>query len=286
MANKTDGSASPAARSVKLQKELREENEGADKGSSPYFSRAVGKALELLEILKSQNTSMTLNEVTKRLDLTKSSAFRLLETLTELTYIQHRIDGYYEISNQHRVSVGTQVRESLLRLKLPVLRKLQEEFQETVSVAVLFTNHIEVVRVIESNQVVRMVNTVGRILSPHASSLGKAITAFQSEEVRRHLLTSYGLVRFTPATITDETLLRAELDGIRATGIALEKEESTAYGYCFGAPLFQIGESAVGAISISLPKSRVPSGDVRFTIVHSVQKAAATISDDLRRIRG
>ena len=50
-----------------------------------------------------------------------------------------------------------------------------------------FENRIEVVATVESPHLIRMGNTVGRILPPHASSLGKAVTAFQREEVRDRL---------------------------------------------------------------------------------------------------
>lgn len=252
-----------------------------DLDGSKYFSRAVVKAFLMLDLLKARNGPLTLKEIAENTGLTKSSAFRLLQTLEQLTHIRQRLDGRYEISDRYRVDSGTQLREALLRSETPVLRAIHEKFQETVSIAALFTNHIEVVKVLESHHPVRMANTVGRILSPHASSLGKVITAFQPEDVRRRLIVSYGLVRFTPATITDEILLRTELDSIRKEGIALEKEESTSEGYCFGAPIFQDGDTAVGAISISLPKSRVPIGKLRIQMIDALRTAASTISREL-----
>lgn len=249
-----------------------------------YFSRAVGKAFAILELLKIRNQSLALKDIEEAINLTKSSAFRLLQTLEQLTYIQQRADGRYVISDRYRPDSGAQVRETLLRSEMRVMRALQEEFQETVNIAVLFTNHIEVVRVMEAQNPVRMVNTVGRILSPHASSLGKVITAFQPEDVRRRLITSYGLVRFTPATITDEILLRTEFENIRKNGIAMEREESTLEGYCFGAPIFQVGSAAVGAISISLPKSRIPAAKLRAEMIDALRKAAEIISAELASV--
>jgi DNA-binding IclR family transcriptional regulator len=246
-----------------------------------YFSRAVAKAFQMLDLLRARNEPSTLKEIEHSTALTKSSAFRLLQTLEQLNYICQRTDGRYEISNRYRVNSGIQLRDTLLHSEIPAMRALHEEFQETVSIAVLFTNHIEVVCVIEAHHPVRMANTVGRILSPHASSLGKAITAFQSEEVRHRLVRSYGLVRFTPATITDEIQLRSELNKICKDRFSLENEESTPEGYCFGAPIFQGGAAAVGAISISLPKSRVPVGKLRARMIDALRETASAISAEL-----
>lgn len=258
---------------------------GDDEGKK-YFSRAVGKAFLMLDILKERDEPSNLQEIEKATDLTKSSAFRLLQTLEQLHYIHQRADGRYEISEQYRANSGDRIRDILLRSEMPALRALQEEFQETVSIAVLFTNHIEVVRVIEAHHPVRMANTVGRILSPHASSLGKAITAYQPEEVRHRLIMSYGLVRFTPATITDEIVLRSELNKTCKEGIALEKEESTPEGFCFAAPIFHGGDAAAGAISISLPKSRVPVGKVRARMIEALRETASAISAELASAHG
>ena len=46
-----------------------------------YFSRAVSKALEVLEILQTDSNALSMNEIAQRLELSKTSAFRLLRTL-------------------------------------------------------------------------------------------------------------------------------------------------------------------------------------------------------------
>ena len=86
--------------------------------------------------------------------------------------------------------------------------------------AALFENHVEVVAVFESKQLMRMTNTPGRILPPNASSLGKAVTAFQPAGIGEKLVRSYGTHRFTANTITDEIELREEFARIREQGFA------------------------------------------------------------------
>jgi IclR family acetate operon transcriptional repressor len=162
------------------------------------------------------------------------------------------------------------------------LRELVREFRESVGLAVLFDNHIEVVYVIESPEVVRMGNTVGRIIPPHASALGKCIAAFQSEERQEQLLRSYGLVRFTPNTIVDERQLHEEFTRIVSQGYAVDAEESTLHGYCFAAPIRAPHGEVIGAISISPPVVRLAQHD-RQAMIKRVVAAAATISETLGR---
>ncbi len=247
-----------------------------------YFSRAVDKAFLVLNTLNGAESPVSLNQITASIGLSKSSSFRLLHTLERLKYINQSEDGRYTIAESSWVTPSMQVANLVSRCTLQAAAALHDEFKETVSIAVLFANHIEVVRVLESTYVVRMANTVGRILPPHASSMGKAITAFQPDEVCRKLLLSYGLVRFTASTITDEPSLARELERIRKDRFAHEGEESTPDGCCFGAPIFLDGPWAVAAISVSMPKSRLPEGEARTNMVAKLQAAAKAITAELR----
>ena len=254
---------------------------------SQYFSRAVSKAFYILNFLNLSQEPVALNEMASRAGLTKTSCFRLLHTLERLRYIAQGPDSRYSIAESNWGSPSTQIANALLRSSQPIARALSEACGESVSIAVLFTNHIEVVQSFESSRVLRMANTVGRILPPHASSLGKAIAAFQPEAVRRKLLVSYGLQRFTPNTITDESKLREEFKKIRKQQYAYEGEESTWDGCCFGAPIF-IGyagehDAAVAAISVSMPKSRKPAeGFFHEIFMEQLFLASGKLSKELR----
>jgi IclR family acetate operon transcriptional repressor len=146
--------------------------------------------------------------------------------------------------------------------------------------AVLFDNHIEVVSVLESSHMIRMGNTVGRIIPPHASSLGKSITASQSEERRDTLLRSYGLHRFTASTITDESELKSEFERIRERGYATEKEESTPDGFCFGAPVWH-EERVIASISLAFPKMRLPARKDQDALIQSLTALTRTTGEKL-----
>jgi DNA-binding IclR family transcriptional regulator len=248
---------------------------------SAYFSRSIGKAFLILNLLSRSKIPLSLSEIASLADLTKSSCFRLLFTLQTLRYLSQNEDGRFSIAADNWVNSATQVASSLPGIASESIQRLNSEFRETISLAVLFSNHIEVVHVKESPQVIRMANTVGRILPPHASSLGKAITAFQTPEIRNHLLQSYGLMRLTDATITDEALVLQEFEAIRKNGVAHEAEESTPEGCCFGCPIFLDSSSAVAAISISIPKSRLPETRTRARLLQALRAESKKISQKL-----
>ncbi|HON01181.1 MAG TPA: IclR family transcriptional regulator [Acidobacteriota bacterium] len=247
-----------------------------------YFSKVVGKALEVLDLIKRTPRPLPLNELTNRLGMAKSSVFRILHTLEVAGYIRRNESGEYLLASNMKPWVGGHSVEDLVDIAKPKMWDLRRTFGETVSLGVLLNNHIEVAAVVESPRLIRMGNTVGRILPPHASSMGKAITAFQSEARREVLLRSYGLTRFTDKTITDEIQLNEEYARIRERGWAEDREETTPEGFCFGVPIYA-GDEVVAAMSISVPEQRLSGDARREEIVAALRKAAKEISEEISR---
>lgn len=252
------------------------------RGPDQYFSRAVAKALETLEVLQAENRPLALNEVAQRIQLSKTSTFRLLRTLETAGCVTASELGKYALAPGIHSVVSTQTVARLLRAALPHMQQLARQFLETISIAALFDNRMEVIAVVESPQPIRMSNVVGHILPPNASSLGKAIAAFQTEERREKLLHSYGIYRFTERTITDRTALESEFARVREQSFATDLEESVPDGQCFGVPIFGATGNVGAAISVSLPKSRVLDAAHRASILAALRATADRIAADLR----
>ena len=247
--------------------------------AAPYFSRAVSKALEALEILKGAPEPMALHQMATSVHLTKSSLLRILQTLEGAGYVERNTTGQYQLTADIRPLVPTRLLSTLLRVATPAMRDLTREFKETTGLAFLFDNHVEVIAVVESPHMMRMGNTVGRILQPHASALGKSIAAFQSDERRERLLRSYGISAFTSHTITDENELAADLQRVRLRGYSIDGEETTLGGHCFGAPIFTAPGVVLAAVSMSIPKSRLGAKQWQDQVIQAVRKAAKNIGD-------
>lgn len=224
---------------------------------------------------------MALQEIAKRIQLSKTSAFRLLRTLESAGYLNSNAWGQYSLVPEIRSVMPTQFLVKLLRNATPHVRELNRNLRESVSVAALFENHSEVILVLESPEVIRMSNVVGHILPPHASALGKAITAFQQELRREKLLRSYGLYRFTPQTITDEGELAREFEHVRMSMFATDREESVLNGCCFAVPILNQSGTVTSAISTSIPKVRLHGEAHEQAIIEALRTTAANISTDL-----
>lgn len=249
----------------------------------PYFSRAVGKAFELLDLVDRSEIPLSLNDLARQIRLTRSSTFRLLYTLEALQHLRRDEQGCYLKEGRQGFALPAQSLQKLQDAAVEPMRRLSMEFRETISLAALMGNHVEVLAVLDSPHLVRMSNVVGRILPPHASSMGKAITAFQSAETRERLLVSYGTTIFTPHTISDRRQLEEYFETIRATGISCDDEENTLGGFCYGVPIMLPGRPVYAAISLSMPKPRLPQEEAgRQKIIDALHCAATEIEQRLQ----
>lgn len=83
---------------TKVSRNSRAKSTEEPRGRDKYFSRAVSKALEVLEILQTESNALSMNEIAQRLQLSKTSAFRLLRTLDTTGYITLDGRGQYKLS--------------------------------------------------------------------------------------------------------------------------------------------------------------------------------------------
>ncbi len=229
-----------------------------------YSIAVVLRTFDILESLAEAKRPLGPTELARRVGTTPSAAFRILKTLEERGYVaRDSITGQYRLGTRLAYlgerSTGAL---DLRQIARPALEELQRRFRETVNLGVLEDDQIIYIDMVESDQGLRMAARVGARDHPHSTSLGKAILAYLPEpELERYL--QRPLPRLTPHTITDPVALRAELERVRASGVAEDHEENEEGACCFGAPVFNHLGRVVAAISISGPAIRLsgPRGD-------------------------
>jgi DNA-binding IclR family transcriptional regulator len=107
----------------------------------------------------------------------------------------------------------------------------------------------------------------------YCTSVGKAILAFQSDEVVDRLIAA-GLVRFTENTIIDAAALREHLRKVREHGYAVDDAEHQPGLRCVGAPIRDQSGRVFAAISVSAPAFKFPADAIEpmsSIVLHSAQ---------------
>ncbi|MGH9842867.1 MAG: IclR family transcriptional regulator [Blastocatellia bacterium] len=222
-----------------------------------YYSKAIGRALDILEYFSDSETTLNLTEIVQLSGIPEASLFRILLTLEHHRYLQRNPDGTYKMAPKVLFGTLYEHAENIRRKVHPLLINLNQRFDETVSLSYLFGDKIQVIDVLEAFKEVRATNTLGKLLPPHCSSMAKTITAFQPADRIDRIIQVYGLVRFTENTIVDRLALLKEYEKIRGNGWSMEREESSVGICCFGAPVFNQKQHVIAAISVMCPLIRI-----------------------------
>jgi DNA-binding IclR family transcriptional regulator len=241
-----------------------------------YYLRSIGRALDVLNCFDGQ-VPLSLKELGVRTDLPESTLFRVLLTLEKHQYLQQHRDGTYQLAPKLIFGWLAQAANHVRAVARPEIERLANTFNETVSVAYLYDDRIHVLDCIETFHEIRMTNKIGRVLPPHCSAMGKAITAFQERALADRILEVYGLLPRTEKTIVDRDKLFLEFEEVRKTGIGCDREESTLGGICFGAAVRTDKKPVVAAISLSTPVMRMTKErekEIRAAVLDSAKKIA------------
>src|SRR5262245_55733984 len=107
-----------------------------------YCSRAVSKALETLELINSLQRRVSLREIANAVQLSKTSALRLLRTLESAGYLTPAGLGSYTLAPGTQSIASRQFLARLMRVAMPRMQELSRELHETVSLAALFENRV------------------------------------------------------------------------------------------------------------------------------------------------
>jgi len=158
----------------------------------------------------------------------------------------------------------------------PYLEDLREETQNTVHLAVPAGIEVIYVGKLAGHAGPTLSTRVGGRMPAYCTGIGKALLAYQPDSVVRDVITA-GMRRRTPYSICTPGHLFRELESVRATGLAYEREESQIGVICVAAPII-FDNAANAAISISGWTSRF---EIK-RISAAVKATAKAISEKVR----
>lgn len=213
--------------------------------------QSIDRAIRALLALQGTRR-MSLSELAARLDLAPSTMHGILKSLTEHgMVVQERGSNRYQLGPAV-LRLGNVYLDTLeLRARaVPWAEELARRTGLAVRTGVLLLDDVVIIHHEPRPDGTRQMPEVGLVMPAHASALGKATLAFTEGDVRDAL--SDDLRSMTGATITSFPQLEEQLDGIRASGVATEVEESVVGECSLASPVFDSFD-VVGAIGVVLP---------------------------------
>lgn len=254
----------------------------ADGDPKQRLDSTLSKGLLVLEHLTQVKGSSGVSELSRKLGLTKSNTFRLLQTLTALGFVRREDDKTYS-ATLRTWQMGRAVVENLnLReFAAPMMRYLSEETGETVYLAVRDGRQVIYIDKIDSEKPIRSWNPIGGAAPLFCVGTGKAILAVEYADLRAQVAPR--LRAYTDKTLTDLGALDQDMEATRLRGYAVDRGEFRPGIYSFGAAIKIADGSTVGAFGISMPSVNLAEGDAE-RMGGLVRHAADAVSQAISRL--
>jgi DNA-binding IclR family transcriptional regulator len=243
-----------------------------------YQVRALTRGLAVLASFTPETPRHSLSDLSKLVDVPKSTLFRLLESLCAMEFLEQEPDGAFTMGIK-AFEVGSAY---LSKLEFPLIaRKDLEDLaatcRETASLGVLSHGEVVYVAIERAQREIGIQSQVGTRHPTHCTALGKVMLADLPDAEVVAILEHAGMPARTEHTHTSPATLLSELEVIRQRGYAIDNEERSYGVKCIAGPIRGASGRVIGAISISGHAFRM-TADSLAEVIAAVTAAAATAS--------
>ncbi|TVQ26648.1 MAG: IclR family transcriptional regulator [Spirochaetaceae bacterium] len=222
------------------------------------------------------------SKLAEKLDLPRSSAYRLVRSLKVLGYLSETGVG-------GRLTLGPSILDiarsafrshDLVSVARPYLTRLSSICGQTVKLSAERGNEVEVLDCVESPHPFRLSARIGSRFPITAGAASKVLLAYMPETLQSRVLDE-PLPRFTENSITDRNTMAKCLLEIRRDGVATDDEEHAPGIRALAAPVFDSLGRCIAAVSIAyLAASNPASSDLATWEIH-LRRCVQEIRDAL-----
>ena len=239
--------------------------------------KALGKAMELLELLLRARRPMSLQELCARSGYPKSTAHALLTTLREYQMIAQDPDGRYRLGLRlYECGCAVSALWDARRVAHPFLEQLAQALGTGSYLATRSGDHVISIDscAASSGSGLQVSAETGTPLPLHATAQGKLLLAADSEQELRRYCRLVGLQPYTRHSITTPEALAAALGEIRQRGYALEDGEYKVGLRAVAAPVYDADGALVYALGAVGLFPRVQSQEFQQAVALTMDAAA------------
>ena len=217
---------------------------------SPYAAPALGKGLDILELLAAEQHALTLKAMAEALGRSKNEIFRMVMVLLDRGYIARdaETDAFSLTNRLFDLGLRTPRVRDLLTEAVPALAQLAEETEHSPHLVVLHRGETVVAAALPGRSDMSFTLRLGyRRISIDATS-GRVVIAFQREQMRRTLIAE---ARASGKAVSEDAELNASLDRIRTQGYEMHPSRDFIGITDICAPIIGPEGDAVASVIIS-----------------------------------
>lgn len=241
--------------------------------------QTVQKVTRILELFSAEDPEWGVSEVGRALEIPKSTAFELMNSLADQGLLRRTGRGRYRLGwrlfdfGQALLDAAQYHMEAR-----KAMQELAEVWGEASHLAILDGVQVLYIEKLQPTRAARAPASprIGARLPAHCSGVGKVLLAHHEWDEVFPMLELQGMPALTPNTFTNSEELAEELEGIRERGYGYEDEEAVVGLCCVAAPIYDAQDRVIAAMSLSMPAFAFRDGKKKYAM--AVLEATRRIS--------
>jgi IclR family KDG regulon transcriptional repressor len=200
---------------------------------------AIDKCFAILELFARSTTPLGVSEISRRLQLNKSTVFHIIHTLANLHVLEKGNDGKFRFGYR-LFSLGIAAGEgsSLIQTVHPQLVAINKDTTLSAFLGIRSAMAAVIIDKVDTAYDIKISSEIGMRIPLLAGAGGKALLAQLTDEEIDRILKNNRLKKYTANTCVDKARYKREVLQVRDSGLAVDREEYIEGIVAFAIPLF------------------------------------------------
>ena len=226
---------------------------GGTRLEKKYWVPALERADKVLDLIAYRPNKYRLIDLSKELDMNKSSLFSMLNTLESLGWVKKDRDDTYSLGMRFGlfstlyVSQFDFVDTFLIESEITV-----SNLGETVQLSVLDGTDILYVAKKEGSSPIRVVSGPGMRYPAHATAMGKVLLSKYNYHELEELYAGKKMEAKTPYTVQTLDELWQQIESLKENGYIREYQEAVEGFTCISVPIRNNKGDIIAAVSVTM----------------------------------
>lgn len=221
--------------------------------------QTVDRALELIDLMASAEKGMSVLEISKALDVTRTGAYNLLNSLMAKNFVEKD-----PLSNKYNLGYRLFELGHIYTYQYPFVpiaeavahRELSQQWDYPINLCVYKSPGTVVFLRRKQDELARR-GKLKIVVPAYTRAEGKLLMAYLSEDQLREDLAAIELKSYAKNTITDKEILLSQLSEIKSLGYGMEREENRGGSAGIACPIFDISKKVVAALGMEIPLDKM-----------------------------
>lgn len=230
----------------------------SDNINNSNLVQSIERAIDILDCLARHPRGCGIVDLSKNLELSKSTIHRIITTLKHKGYVTQNVENDKYQLGIKILTLSTSIINNMdfIDIAKPYINEFSNKIGEVIHLSIpdeSYTNIIYVDKVTPENssRAITMSSNIGKKAPIYCTASGKLLLSQHTDDKIRELLKDISFVKYTENTITNIDVLLNEIHEIRKNSYALDNIEYDNGVICMAVPVYDKTNKIIAAISLS-----------------------------------